>query len=86
MEDLDQALERVILDLLAGRAPGATICPSEAARAVAGTDERAVWVRLMDSARAAAQRLVDAGQIVITQKGRAVDGATTRGPIRLRLR
>ncbi len=30
------ALERAVLALLAARAPGATICPSEAARAVGG--------------------------------------------------
>ncbi len=30
-------------DLLAERGAGKTICPSEAARAVAGSDERAAW-------------------------------------------
>jgi hypothetical protein len=34
-------LERAILDLLATRAEGATACPSDVARAVAGDDEDA---------------------------------------------
>jgi hypothetical protein len=40
----------------------------------------------MEPARAAARRLVAAGRIVITQQGRIVDGATAKGPIRLKLR
>lgn len=75
-------LERVILDLLDNRAKGATICPSEAARAVGGDE----WRDDMDAARAAAQRLVDAGEVDITQGGEVVDGATAKGPIRIRRR
>lgn len=73
-------LERAILDLLAQRAAGATICPSEAARSVGDDD----WRDLMEPARDAARRLVEAGQVEITQGGRAVDPATARGPIRIR--
>ncbi|MEP6296612.1 MAG: DUF2256 domain-containing protein, partial [Ilumatobacter sp.] len=36
LDDTDRALEASILDLLAGRAGDATICPSEAASAVGG--------------------------------------------------
>ncbi|PPG38045.1 DUF3253 domain-containing protein [Pseudoclavibacter sp. RFBA6] len=75
-------LERVILDLLDNRAKGATICPSEAARAVGGDE----WRDDMDAARAAAQRLVDAGEVDITQGGEVIDGATAKGPIRIRRR
>ena len=81
-----KALEAEILRLLAERGQGKTICPSEAARSVAGSDERDVWEPLMEPARAAARRLVAAGRIAITQRGQVVDGATAKGPIRLRLR
>ncbi len=80
----DAALEKMILELLTARGRDKTICPSEAARAVAG-EAREEWEPLMERARSAARRLVAAGRIVITQKGRIVDGSTARGPIRLRL-
>lgn len=80
LEDLEQS----ILDLLDRRAPGATICPSEAARAVAADAGREDWRSLMDLARAAGRRLADQGQIQVTQKGQVVDAATARGPIRFR--
>jgi hypothetical protein len=73
-------LEAAILDLLARRAPSATICPSEAARAVGGDD----WRPLMDQARAAARRLSERGSVVVVQDGRPVDPATARGPVRIR--
>ena len=80
LEDLEQS----ILDLLDQRAPGVTICPSEAARAVAADAGREDWRSLMDLARAAGRRLADQGQIQVTQKGQVVDAATARGPIRFR--
>ena len=79
----DQArLRAVILELLERRGPGRTICPSEAARALAGPDFRP----LMDMARAAAAELVADGEIEVTQRGEVVDVAQARGPIRLRRR
>lgn len=42
------------------------------------------WRQLMEPARAAARRLVAAGEVEIIQKGRAVDPSTAKGPIRLR--
>ena len=80
---MDRALEESIRSLLAGRASGATICPSEAARAVGGEDEEA-WRDLMEPARRAARRLVAAGEVEITQGGRVVDPSTAKGPIRVR--
>lgn len=80
----DRALEAAILALLAARAPGATVCPSEAARVVAG-DNEALWRPLMKPARRAARRLVAAGLIEVVQRGRVVDPAVARGPIRLRV-
>ncbi len=88
----DQRLEETILALLQERGRDKTICPSEAARAVAaraqpqGATDPAQWQPLMEPARAAARRLVAAGRILITQGGRVVDPSTAKGPIRLRLR
>jgi hypothetical protein len=79
---IDRALEDAILALLNARSRDATICPSEAARAVMPDG----WRERMEDARAAARRLVAAGKLDITQQGRAVDPSTARGPIRLRLR
>jgi hypothetical protein len=83
--EADRALEAAILALLAARGAGKTICPSEAARAVAG-DAREAWEPLMEPARAAARRLVAAGKLVITQGGHPVDPSHAKGAIRLRLR
>ncbi len=79
-DEIDLALERSVLALLDARRSGATICPSEAARAVGG----AHWRALMEPARAAARRLVARGLVEITQAGQVVDGATATGPIRVR--
>ncbi|HEY6412530.1 MAG TPA: DUF3253 domain-containing protein [Edaphobacter sp.] len=84
--EADDALEAAILELLAERDVGMTICPSEAAKLVGGKETRRDWEGLMESARAAARRLVKAGRIDIVQNGRVVDGATAKGAIRLRLR
>jgi hypothetical protein len=81
VNDTDRALEQAILSLLAQRARGATICPSEAARAVGGAE----WRELMEPARAAARRLQGVGAVVITQQGRPVEPSRARGPIRIRL-
>lgn len=79
-DKIQQQLETSILELLAGRAATSTICPSDAARAVG--DEN--WRDLMEPARRAARRLVDAGEVQITQGGSVVDPSTARGPIRIR--
>lgn len=95
--DVDRHLEESILRLLASRSAKSTICPSEAARAVAamgtshGTskdDEKddEAWRELMEPARRAARRLVAAGKVQITQRGAVVDPSTARGPIRIRVR
>jgi hypothetical protein len=77
----DAELERTILSLLDQRAPTSTICPSDAARAV-GTASG--WRDLMEPARQAASRLVDAGEVEITQGGTVVELSTAKGPIRIR--
>jgi hypothetical protein len=75
-----QRLETAITDLLTARAGGATICPSEAARASSMRGRHFS----PPTARAAARRLVAAGRVEITQGGRVVDPSTAKGPIRIR--
>lgn len=71
----------MILELLALRGPEKTICPSDAAREMAGEGD---FRPLMDPVRAAAARLVEEGRIEVTQGGEPVELASARGPIRLR--
>ena len=81
MAGADGELERRTIEaLLDRRAADATICPSEAARAV----DPEGWRELMPSARAAAGRLAARGLVEVTQGGRVVDVATARGPVRVR--
>ena len=80
--NIDRALETTIMELLARRDPGKTICPSDAARLVSPD----TWEELMEPTRAAARRLVEQGRIVITQRGKVVDPAHAKGAIRLRIR
>ncbi len=77
LTEVDTALEQALLSLLAR--PG-SVCPSEVARAVGGQE----WRGLMEPSRAAARRLVAAGEAEITQGGAVVDPSTAKGPIRVR--
>jgi hypothetical protein len=74
----EDAIEATLLRLAAARTAGATLCPSEAARALA-TD----WRPLMPAVRAIAARLVAQGKLRCTQRGRPADPLTARGPVRL---
>jgi len=77
---VDEALEAAICTLLDERPRRATICPGEAARAVAPDG----WRALMEPTRSAARRLVASGEVEITQGGRVVDPSSCKGPIRIR--
>ncbi|KAA6184816.1 DUF2256 and DUF3253 domain-containing protein [Thiohalocapsa marina] len=79
----DRDIEHAIVALLERRAGGASICPSEVARALFGEDD---WRGQMEAVRMAARRLQRDGRIDILQRGRTVDPSTAKGPIRLRLR
>jgi hypothetical protein len=89
-------LEQAILTLLAERTADGdktkTICPSEAAKLVAGNarekekSTRRDWEALVEPARTAARHLVTQNKIVITQHHQVVDPNKAKGPIRLRLR
>jgi hypothetical protein len=86
-DDVSGRLEAALLELLDRRAPGATACPSEAARQVSGSpDDPDAWRPLMEPARDAVRRLVADGAVEVTQRGEVVDLDTARGPVRVRLR
>ena len=94
-----ERFERAILDALAARRPGVTVCPSEVARAMVpeagkrdGSDDAndngartEGWRAHMHPVREAAARLAARGSIDVLQKGVVVDVARARGPVRLRL-
>jgi hypothetical protein len=80
MRITDRRLEELIIELLDRRADGATICPSDAARAA----DPETWRDLMQPVRRAARRLVDQRRVVVTQGGKVVDPDSARGPIRIR--
>lgn len=79
-------LERVILELLAERGLGKTICPSEAARRmaeIAGDPEH--WRAWMAKTRATAIAMAGRGTLLVLQRGERVDPVAARGAIRLGL-
>ena len=78
----DADFEETILDLLSRRDADKTICPSEAARALAGKGPDA-WSRLMPLIRRTAVRMMKEGRIEIRRKGKAVDPDDFRGIYRI---
>jgi hypothetical protein len=80
MDDVGARLERTIQELLDRRRPDASICPSEAARAL----DPEGWRDLMPAAREAAGRLAASGAAEVTQGGQVVNVATAHGPVRVR--
>jgi len=80
---MKQRIETEMLNLLRQRGPDKTICPSEVARSLFAPSE---WRAHMAQVREVAFRLVEAGLIDVTQRGRVVDTHRAKGPIRLRLK
>ncbi|PEN11169.1 S-adenosylmethionine tRNA ribosyltransferase [Longibacter salinarum] len=76
----ESTIRSTILDLLSSRDPDASICPSEAARAV--FDD---WREHMDDVREVATEMQQDGLIYATQGEERVDIGEASGPIRLRL-
>ncbi len=71
-----------MLNLLRSRADGATICPSEVARAL----EPVCWRPLMPRVRDVAMTLAAAGEVELRQRGRVVKPfSEIRGPVRIAL-
>ena len=71
-----------ILALLRARREGATICPSEVARAL----EPSRWRALMPRVREVAATMAAAGEVELRQRGRALSPFDeVRGPLRIAL-
>ncbi len=75
------AARAAILALLAERAEGATICPSEAARRLAGDACNGDWRTLMPQIHAAAEALLAEGAITLSWRG--LPKHERRGPYRI---
>ena len=73
---IDARMEYTIRMLLGQRS--GTICPSEAARAVAPEG----WRSLMETARSAGRRMAVRGEVVVQQQGREIDPQDLRGAVR----
>ncbi|WP_144793555.1 DUF3253 domain-containing protein [Microbacterium paludicola] len=71
------ATTRALLSKRAGR----SICPSDVARVVGGSDER--WRSAMPTVRSTVAQMAADGVVVVTQKGEVVDIAQARGPVRI---
>ena len=80
MSDSEAPLREAILDLLAKRDVGKTICPREAARLAFPNS----WRDEMEATRHVAVSMMKKGEIEICQKGERVENFEFRGPIRLR--
>ncbi|MGP9818809.1 DUF3253 domain-containing protein [Salinarimonas sp. NSM] len=77
-------VSRTLLDLVAQRGPGKTICPSEVARALGGPHPEG-WGPLMQPVRRAAVALAKEGRVAILRKGRPVDPDDFKGVYRIGL-
>lgn len=77
----ETAIEDKIFGLLAARQAGATICPSEVARALVPEGNR--WRAWMPQVRQVAQRLAQSHGLQVTRGGVPVDATSRGGPIRL---
>lgn len=81
---LDPA-EQAIIDTLKSCGAGGSVCPTQAARFLAGNPKDDSWRRSLAPIKLAAQRLARAGQIEILRKGKPIDPETLHGVIRLRM-
>ncbi|MEM1309867.1 MAG: DUF3253 domain-containing protein [Cyanobacteria bacterium P01_H01_bin.153] len=77
----DQTVQACLLQLVKERGPAKTVCASEVARSLRADN----WRSLMPQVRAVGATLAQAGKIVVTQKGEAVNPTEAQGPIRYRL-
>jgi Protein of unknown function (DUF3253) len=69
------------LTLLVDRAPEASVCPSEVARALAAGSPGQDWRHLMPVVHAAVDQLVTDDQVWLSWQGKAM--ATRSGPYRI---
>lgn len=78
------AIREAIASAVMERGAGKTVCPSEIARSLAGSDEK-VWRLMMAPIRAEAVSMAKAGDVRILRKGRPVDPDDFKGIYRLAL-
>ncbi len=78
--------EQAILTTLAARGPNKSICPTEAARTLAGNPADDSWRKSLAPVKLAAQRLARAGRIEILRKGKPISPDVLHGVLRLRLK
>lgn len=72
----------VVGTLTRSRAPEGSICPSDVARVIGGTQ----WRSRMGLVREVAAGMAQRGLITVTQRGEPLDGNDWRGPVRFRRR
>ncbi|WP_182084563.1 DUF3253 domain-containing protein [Aureimonas sp. ME7] len=77
-----ETLRQTMLRMVEERGPDKTVCPSEVARALAGSNEKE-WRLLMQPIRQEAVRLAEAGNLVIKRKGKPLAPADLKGIYRL---
>lgn len=77
----DRDVEETLLRLTRERGAGKTICPTEAAKALAGSSDN--WQTHLPAVRRVAIRLAREGKAVITRKGKPVDPDDFRGVYRI---
>lgn len=86
-ETQNDLVESTILALVAERGAAKTICPTDAARAIAearGEDDLG-WRKWLPHVRNAAKGLARQGRLVIYRKGKPADPDDFRGVVRLGL-
>lgn len=76
----NQQIEESVIRMLGERNSGASLCPSDPARALWPSD----WRVRMPEVHAALRRLALRGEVEWFQGGKRVDPANTRGPFRIR--
>ena len=79
VRDAKNPVRAAILMLVRDCAPGKTIGPEQAAKAVSAEN----WNRLLKDVRAEAVRMAVAGEIAIYRKGKPVDPTDFKGVYRL---
>ena len=80
-EKVPEKYKLKIIEALESQTPKSSICPSQIL-----SDANKKNKLLMERVRSAARILVHEGKIEITQKGKTVDPANFKGPIRLKLK
>ena len=85
MTEVQKDARALTLELLAARATGATICPSEVARAIAASTSPAAtasdWRDAMPQVHAAIDAMVSEGLVRLSWKGKPL--ALRSGPYRI---